>query len=128
MARERGRPVAMHVAESREELELLAAGTGPMAELLQSRGVWQPDLFGGTTWSSVLEVLATATRALVIHGNYLSNDEDRAARQTRGPNEPSSIARAPTPISATTAIRWPRCSRRASRSPWAPTAGPRIPI
>ncbi|HEY1785793.1 MAG TPA: amidohydrolase family protein, partial [Pirellulales bacterium] len=40
-------PVAMHLAESREELELLAHGSGPFREMLAELGVWPPEVFGG---------------------------------------------------------------------------------
>src|SRR5688500_12285244 len=36
-------PVAMHLAESRDELELLASHRGPLVELLTSIGSWQPE-------------------------------------------------------------------------------------
>jgi cytosine/adenosine deaminase-related metal-dependent hydrolase len=75
LARQRRCPLAMHVAESREELELLAAGTGPLAELLKERGVWKPDLFGRRRVVEILHALAAAPRALVIHGNYLAAED-----------------------------------------------------
>ncbi|HEY1785528.1 MAG TPA: amidohydrolase family protein, partial [Pirellulales bacterium] len=75
LARWRGCPIAMHVAESPQELELLAGGTGPFAELLKERGVWQPELFGRRRVVEILQTLAAAPRALVIHGNYLTPDE-----------------------------------------------------
>ena len=36
-------PIAMHLAESREELELLQSQTGPLVELLKSLSAWYPD-------------------------------------------------------------------------------------
>ena len=69
-------PAAMHLAESREELELLAAGTGPLVELLKERGVWTPGTVArGTRPLDYLRALAQAPRSLVIHGNYLAPDE-----------------------------------------------------
>jgi len=69
-------PVAMHLAESLEEIELLLSGSGPLVEFLDSikafpRGVIQR----GTRPLDYLEMLAQAERALVIHGNFLSNEE-----------------------------------------------------
>jgi cytosine/adenosine deaminase-related metal-dependent hydrolase len=76
LARARGAAVAMHLAESREELQLLATGDGPFRELLEERSMWD----GGTIprgWRAMdyLHRLAAAPRALVVHGNYLAADE-----------------------------------------------------
>lgn len=72
MAREVDCPVAMHVAESPEELELLATGDGPLRTLLEQLGAWHPAAFAERTRPrDYLEILATAPRSLVIHGNYL---------------------------------------------------------
>jgi cytosine/adenosine deaminase-related metal-dependent hydrolase len=79
-------PVAMHLAESREELELLASGGGPFRALLEELGVWRSDVFVLPRRPlDYLQLLAGARRALVIHGNYLADDEIRflAARADR---------------------------------------------
>jgi aminodeoxyfutalosine deaminase len=69
-------PLAMHIAESREELELLASGTGPFREFLEERGVWQADAIPLRSRPlDYLQMLSRASRALVIHGNYLRQDE-----------------------------------------------------
>ena len=65
-------PVAMHLAESLAELELLASHSGPLVELLQSMKAWHPGAIPrGIAPRDYLELLATAHRALVIHGNFL---------------------------------------------------------
>ena len=70
------RPVAMHLAESREELELLRAGTGPFQALLEERSMWESAAISqGTTPLDYLRTLSRAPRALVIHGNYLADHE-----------------------------------------------------
>jgi cytosine/adenosine deaminase-related metal-dependent hydrolase len=75
MARERV-PLAFHLAESREELDLLGSGAGPFRELLQDMGVWTPGMIRpGTRPLDYLARLARASRALVIHGNYLDDEE-----------------------------------------------------
>jgi cytosine/adenosine deaminase-related metal-dependent hydrolase len=75
-AKERELPVAMHVAESAEELELLDAGTGPFQELLDERSMWDADAIPrGSRPLDYLRMLAEAPRSLVIHGNYLDEDE-----------------------------------------------------
>jgi cytosine/adenosine deaminase-related metal-dependent hydrolase len=68
-------PLAMHLAESREELELLADGSGPFGRLLEETGAWQADSFGGRRPLDYLRLLAGAHRSLIIHGNYLDDEE-----------------------------------------------------
>lgn len=69
-------PLAMHLAESFEELELLQSQSGGMVEMLQGLGAWQPAaLARGLRPLDYLQTLATAHRALVIHGNFLLQDE-----------------------------------------------------
>ncbi len=69
-------PLAMHLAETREELELLDSHSGPLVWLLQSLGAWHPDAMNrGLRPLDYLRTLATAHQALVIHGNYLATDE-----------------------------------------------------
>ncbi len=71
-------PLAMHLAETAEELELLQCGTGPFAELLQRLGVWDSRVFpGGRDPQELLEQLQVAPRSLVVHGNYLSDGHIR---------------------------------------------------
>jgi cytosine/adenosine deaminase-related metal-dependent hydrolase len=69
-------PVAMHLAESREELELLQSRRGPFRDLLDGMGIWRDAALpesAGVMW--YLQQLARSPRALVIHGNYLADDE-----------------------------------------------------
>ncbi len=76
-------PVAMHLAESLAEIELLAAHSGPLVEQLQAMKAWHPGAIPrGIAPRNYLELLATAHRALVIHGNFLSDgDWQLLARQ-----------------------------------------------
>ncbi len=68
--------VAMHLAESEEELELLATGTGPFRDTLQSLGAWADTAFrGGVEPIDYLRRLSGAHRSLIIHGNYLNPSE-----------------------------------------------------
>lgn len=72
-ARDQQIPVAMHIAESREELQLLSTGDGPFRDSLEQIGAWRDDLFpqpGGI--DAYLRELSGAPRCLVIHGNYLT--------------------------------------------------------
>jgi cytosine/adenosine deaminase-related metal-dependent hydrolase len=79
-------PLAMHLAETREELDLLRSGSGPLCELLIEHDAWQPDVIPRESAPmDYLRLLSAAHRALVIHGNYLSDEEIEfiAARRDR---------------------------------------------
>jgi len=76
LSSQRGVPVAMHLAESPEELELLASHSGPLLELLTELEVWDPTAIPrGIRPLDYLRMLSRARRALVIHGNFLDADE-----------------------------------------------------
>ena len=76
-------PVAMHLAESQAELQLVRENRGPFRELLEERSMWDDEVFArGRQTMDYLELLAQSPRALVIHGNYLTEAEiDYAAQQ-----------------------------------------------
>jgi cytosine/adenosine deaminase-related metal-dependent hydrolase len=77
-------PVAMHLAESLEELELLATGGGPLRRLLEDLGAWQaaapPRLLPVAEW---ITRLARAPRGIVVHGTHLPADAEALARLAR---------------------------------------------
>ena len=76
LAREANCPVAMHLAETREELELLESGTGPLADLFAEWGLWRPGQRAAfRSPDEVLKELSPLSRVLVIHGNYLTDNE-----------------------------------------------------
>jgi len=54
--------VAMHVAETLAEREFVETKTGPFLEMLQSMGVWRPEL-------------SECESSLIVHGNYLNGRE-----------------------------------------------------
>ena len=69
-------PVTMHLAESRAELDLLSSGKGEIVELLRGFGLWSNGIIPrGSTPLDYLRLLAKLDRALVVHGNYLSEAE-----------------------------------------------------
>ncbi|MBW3599168.1 MAG: amidohydrolase family protein, partial [Planctomycetes bacterium] len=69
-------PLAMHLAESWEEIELLRSGSGPFFEFLASLAASMPAAIPrGLRPLDYLERMSAAERALVIHGNYLDDDE-----------------------------------------------------
>ena len=82
-ARRHSVPLAMHVAESEAEAELLRAGTGPFRDLFERLGVWPPGgpaLLPAAEWISRL---ARGPRGVVIHGTHLGRDPDALARLAR---------------------------------------------
>ncbi|REJ66149.1 MAG: hypothetical protein DWQ31_15805 [Planctomycetota bacterium] len=67
-------PVAIHLAESREELEWLAHGTGPLADLFDELEL--PSPFAASRRPlEVIEQLGGLSNTLFVHGNYLAPDE-----------------------------------------------------
>jgi cytosine/adenosine deaminase-related metal-dependent hydrolase len=69
-------PLAMHLAESQEEMQLLVEGNGPIRDFLAERSLFDPSLFpGGKRPLDYLKLLADAARTLVIHGNFLDEEE-----------------------------------------------------
>jgi cytosine/adenosine deaminase-related metal-dependent hydrolase len=85
LAAETRTPIAFHLAESREEMQLLASGAGPFRELFESLGVWDPAAIPrGTKPLDYLRQLADSRiRSLVIHGNYLDDEEIALAAKAR---------------------------------------------
>jgi cytosine/adenosine deaminase-related metal-dependent hydrolase len=70
-------PLAFHLAETPEERELLATGGGPFRDLLVELEAWEETAISrGTRPFDYLRRLAdSGVRSLVIHGNYLDDDE-----------------------------------------------------
>ncbi|MCH2210095.1 MAG: amidohydrolase family protein [Fuerstiella sp.] len=69
-------PLAMHLAETTDELELLDTGTGRFVEFLRQMDLWDPDILPrGSTVMRYLEKLAELPRALAVHCNYLTDTE-----------------------------------------------------
>lgn len=69
-------PLAMHLAESADELELLRSHSGAFYSLLTELDAWDPAAFPrGVDVVEYLKLLGQGHRALVIHGNYLHSTE-----------------------------------------------------
>jgi len=67
---------AFHLAESREEIELLKSASGPLQETLESLGVWNPSAISSNqTPFDYLQLMSELPRSLIIHGNFLTTDE-----------------------------------------------------
>jgi cytosine/adenosine deaminase-related metal-dependent hydrolase len=73
MARDQRLPLATHLAETREELELLEHRRGPFVDFLKELGVWDPEGLLGDL-EDVFHLGSRLPNFLVIHGNYLSDD------------------------------------------------------
>jgi len=72
-------PLAMHLAETPEELELLQHHTGPLLEMMRrADSDYDPkSVLLGKHPMDYLQLLSAAPRVLVIHGNYLDDEELR---------------------------------------------------
>jgi cytosine/adenosine deaminase-related metal-dependent hydrolase len=103
LAGEAGTPLSVHCAESEEELLLLREGRGPLAELLEERGLPPPP-----TGTTPLRRLASAgllgERTLLVHGVHLDPEELRLAAEARASlvlcprsNAALGVGRAPVP-------------------------------
>lgn len=84
LAARRRLPVAMHVAESLAERDLIATGSGPLHRLLEDLGAWRPEspprLLPAAEW---ITRLARAPRGIVVHGTFLDRDADALCRLAR---------------------------------------------
>ena len=67
----RGVPVAVHLAESAAEQELLLLRRGPFVPFLRDLGVYDPDGLAEDS-DHVLRLLNGAAPTLLVHGNFLS--------------------------------------------------------
>ncbi len=84
LARRRRLPLALHIAESREETLLVRDGTGPFAEALRSRGITiEPHGLSPTQYLLQLGVLERATGWLCIHCVQV-DDQDIAVLRDGG--------------------------------------------
>lgn len=69
-------PVAMHLAETRDEIELLSQRSGRFVDFLQQLGLWDDSVLGANrSVLPYLQKLAQCQHSLAIHCNYLTNDE-----------------------------------------------------
>jgi aminodeoxyfutalosine deaminase len=85
LAREKELPLATHLAETREELEFLRSGTGPIKSFLESVNAWPKDWTPpGVDPVSYLEQSGVLeTPVLLIHCNYLDGDSMRKILRSR---------------------------------------------
>lgn len=84
LAQAKKRMVAMHIAETPEEIELIENGTGKFVALLKDFGVWNPGMETHQSVIGILQHLSEAPRSLLVHGNYLrDSDLDFVANHRR---------------------------------------------
>jgi cytosine/adenosine deaminase-related metal-dependent hydrolase len=74
-------PLAFHLAETAEELQLLYQRQGPFVAFLKELGVWDPDGLVDNP-HSVLSLCHQAVPKLFIHGNYLDSSAHVPALST----------------------------------------------
>jgi cytosine/adenosine deaminase-related metal-dependent hydrolase len=74
-----GLPIAMHLAESPDEMELLQHQTGALVEMMRRfDSDYDPKkVLLGNRPMDYLKLLADAPKVLIIHGNYLDDEEFR---------------------------------------------------
>jgi cytosine/adenosine deaminase-related metal-dependent hydrolase len=72
-------PLAMHLAETMEELQLLRHHTGPLLEMMQrTDSDYAPkSVLVGKRPMDYLQLLVAAPSVFIIHGNYLDDEELR---------------------------------------------------
>ncbi|MCX7016362.1 MAG: amidohydrolase family protein [Candidatus Sumerlaeota bacterium] len=83
LAQDRRLPLAVHLAETEEEIEFLASGGGALASLFRRMGVmpeqWAPPGISPVEWGDRAGLLSP--RTFLIHGNYLSDADIRRLAQ-----------------------------------------------
>ena len=69
-------PVAVHLAETASERELLAARGGELVEMMRRLALWNDALHPpGRNFSDWIAQLAKCRHGLIVHGNYLNDRE-----------------------------------------------------
>lgn len=76
-------PLSVHLAESKEEIEFLKTGTGPVRSMLETLGVWAPGWkapgCGPVEYMSRVGYLRQGT--LIVHGVHLTDTELESLRR-----------------------------------------------
>lgn len=76
LARAKNVPLCIHLAETLAELELLESGTGEFFEMLTRFDLWRAGTIPTHSRPmDYLQPLAALPNALIVHGNYLADDE-----------------------------------------------------
>lgn len=64
-------PVAIHIAETRDELELLASRSGFLVDFLKELYVWEPSSLAKSV-DEIVALFVNCDKLLIVHGNYLA--------------------------------------------------------
>ncbi len=84
LARSRGLPLCTHLAETKDEIEFLASGTGAFADLLNAYGIsmsgWTPPKCSPVRYLTQIGILAF--RPLLAHCNYLTDADIESVAQS----------------------------------------------
>jgi aminodeoxyfutalosine deaminase len=85
LARERGLPLSVHVAETRAEEEFVRTGVGQLREFLEERGTWDPAWKppGVSPVRYLADLGLLAQPGLAVHANYLSDEDARLLARGR---------------------------------------------
>lgn len=71
-SKQRQFPVAMHLAETIDEIQFVESSSGRFVDFLANLGLWQPKSLAEISGiADYLTLLRTCSHALAIHGNYL---------------------------------------------------------
>ena len=69
-------PVVMHLAETQDEIQFLDDQTGNFRSFLENLELYQTSLFTEDySVSTIIEQLSLAEKSLLVHGNYLTNEQ-----------------------------------------------------
>ena len=75
-AKEYRAPVAVHLAETESERDLLASGRGELVEMMRRIGLWDGSLHpAGRSFGDWIDQLSTCERGLIVHGNFFNREE-----------------------------------------------------
>lgn len=75
-ATRRNCPIAMHLGETQDELELLARRSGRFRDFLEAMNLWDETVLGDyRSLRPYLEAISRCRHALAVHGNYLEADD-----------------------------------------------------
>ena len=102
-------PLAVHLAESAAELELLEYQRGPLRDFLEQLGAWEPEeLLGSIEEVAILLDEHQVPRPLFIHWNYLDanmsafgRDEARKGVARKGVDQGAYASRSPKALCGT---------------------------